>query len=65
MVDAALKVVGIGSVGTRCFIVLMFSEGNAPLIPAVQGVLSLGAGAVCGHEPVSQPRATGGHGSAV
>ncbi|MEN5301166.1 DUF2252 domain-containing protein [Pseudomonas sp. TWI628] len=32
MVDAALKVVGIGSVGTRCFIVLMFSEGNAPLI---------------------------------
>ncbi|MDV7209766.1 DUF2252 domain-containing protein [Azotobacter beijerinckii] len=30
--DAALKVVGIGSVGTRCFIVLMFSEENHPLI---------------------------------
>ncbi|SEI55273.1 Uncharacterized conserved protein, DUF2252 family [Azotobacter beijerinckii] len=30
--DAALKVVGIGSVGTRCFIGLMFSEENHPLI---------------------------------
>lgn len=32
LVDAALKVVGIGSVGTRCFIVLLFSEENHPLI---------------------------------
>ncbi len=32
VVDAAVKVVGIGSVGTRCFIVLMFSEENHPLI---------------------------------
>jgi len=32
VVDAALKVVGIGSVGTRCFIALMFSEENHPLI---------------------------------
>ena len=30
--DAALKVVGIGSVGTRCFIGLFFSEDNHPLI---------------------------------
>lgn len=30
--DAALKVVGIGSVGTRCLIALMFSEENHPLI---------------------------------
>jgi uncharacterized protein (DUF2252 family) len=30
--DAALKVVGIGSVGTRCLIVLFFSEDNHPLI---------------------------------
>ena len=30
--DAALKVVGIGSVGTRCFIGLFFSENNHPLI---------------------------------
>ena len=32
VVDAALKVVGIGSVGTRCFMALMFSEENHPLI---------------------------------
>jgi uncharacterized protein (DUF2252 family) len=30
--DFALKVVGIGSVGTRCFIALFFSEDNHPLI---------------------------------
>jgi uncharacterized protein (DUF2252 family) len=30
--DAALKVVGIGSVGTRCLIGLFFSEDNHPLI---------------------------------
>ncbi|WP_254972139.1 DUF2252 domain-containing protein [Cyanobium sp. Candia 9D4] len=30
--DAALKVVGIGSVGTRCFIALFFSEDNHPLM---------------------------------
>ena len=32
LVDAALKVVGIGSVGTRCYIMLLFSEENHPLI---------------------------------
>lgn len=32
LVDAAMKVVGIGSVGTRCFIALLFSEENHPLI---------------------------------
>ena len=30
--DFAIKVVGIGSVGTRCFIALLFSEENNPLI---------------------------------
>ncbi|HEY6610936.1 MAG TPA: DUF2252 domain-containing protein [Pseudomonas sp.] len=32
LVDSALKVVGIGSVGTRCLIALMLSEENHPLI---------------------------------
>jgi uncharacterized protein (DUF2252 family) len=31
LVDVAIKVVGIGSVGRRCWIALMMSEGNAPL----------------------------------
>jgi uncharacterized protein (DUF2252 family) len=30
--DYAVKVVGIGSVGTRCFIILFLSEENSPLI---------------------------------
>jgi uncharacterized protein (DUF2252 family) len=31
VVDAALKVVGVGSVGTRCYIVLLLDEHNEPL----------------------------------
>jgi uncharacterized protein (DUF2252 family) len=34
--DYAVKAVGIGSVGTRCFILLMFSEENHPLILQVK-----------------------------
>src|SRR5262249_32204980 len=30
--DAALKVVGIGSVGTRCYIVLLISDEDHPLL---------------------------------
>jgi uncharacterized protein (DUF2252 family) len=30
-VDAALKVVGVGSVGTRCFVALMLGEQNEPV----------------------------------
>jgi uncharacterized protein (DUF2252 family) len=36
--DAALKVVGIGSVGTRCLIGLFFSEDNHPLILQIKEV---------------------------
>jgi uncharacterized protein (DUF2252 family) len=31
LADAALKVVGVGSVGTRCYIVLLFDEHDNPL----------------------------------
>jgi uncharacterized protein (DUF2252 family) len=31
LVDIAIKVVGVGSVGRRCWIALMMSEGNSPL----------------------------------
>jgi len=34
--DFAVKAVGIGSVGTRCFVLLMFSEENHPLILQVK-----------------------------
>ena len=46
--DFALKVVGIGSVGTRCYIGLLFSEDGHPLIlqfkEAVRSVLEPYAG---------------------
>jgi uncharacterized protein (DUF2252 family) len=46
--DCALKVVGIGSVGTRCYIGLLFSEDGHPLIlqfkEAVRSVLEPFAG---------------------
>jgi uncharacterized protein (DUF2252 family) len=48
VVDAAIKVVGIGSVGRRCWIALMMSEANAPLFlqfkEAVASVLEPFAG---------------------
>jgi uncharacterized protein (DUF2252 family) len=48
LVDIAIKVVGIGSVGRRCWIALMMSEGNEPLFlqfkEAVHSVLELHAG---------------------
>jgi uncharacterized protein (DUF2252 family) len=46
--DIALKVVGIGSVGTRCYVGLLFSEDGHPLIlqfkEAVRSVLAPYAG---------------------
>jgi uncharacterized protein (DUF2252 family) len=48
-VDAAMKVVGVGSVGTRCWVVLMMSASNDPLFlqlkEAVGSVLEPFAGA--------------------
>jgi len=49
IVDAAIKVVGVGSVGRRCWIVLMMSAANDPLFlqvkEAVPSVLEPHAGA--------------------
>jgi uncharacterized protein (DUF2252 family) len=48
LVDVAIKVVGVGSVGRRCWIALMMSEGNDPLFlqfkEAVHSVLEPYAG---------------------
>jgi uncharacterized protein (DUF2252 family) len=59
LVDVAIKVVGVGSVGRRCWIALMMSEGNDPLFlqfkEAVQSVL----------EPYAGRSAYGHHGHRV
>ena len=48
LVDAAIKVVGVGSVGRRCWIALMMSESNDPLFlqfkEAVESVMEPYAG---------------------
>ena len=48
LVDVAIKVVGVGSVGRRCWIALMMSKGNEPLFlqfkEAVKSVLEPYAG---------------------
>jgi uncharacterized protein (DUF2252 family) len=48
LVDIAIKVVGVGSVGRSCWVALMMSEGNAPLFlqfkEAVNSVLEPYAG---------------------
>jgi uncharacterized protein (DUF2252 family) len=36
MVDAAFKVVGVGSVGTRCYVALMLGEQNEPVFLQVK-----------------------------
>ena len=59
VVDAAIKVVGVGSVGRRCWIALLMSEANDPLFlqfkEAVESVL----------EPFAGKSAYGHHGQRV
>lgn len=57
MVDVARKVVGVGSVGTRCWILLLEgrSTNQDPAVPADQGSRGLGARALRRHQPVREP----------
>ena len=45
-VHTAYKVVGVGSVGTRCWIMLLLGRDKGPLDPAGKGGASLRLGAV-------------------
>ena len=61
IVDMARKVVGVGSVGTRAFIVLLQGRDTAgPAVPAGQGGDPVGAGGPPAQEPVQQPGRAGG-----
>ena len=60
-VDIALKVVGVGSVGTRAWIVLLMGkDGDRSAVPAVQGGTGLRAGRVPPAERVRHPQRAGG-----
>ena len=57
-VHLARKVVGVGSVGTRAWIVLMLGrDGARPPVPPGEGGPGVGPRALPGTEPVPQPRA--------
>ena len=65
IVDMARKVVGVGSVGTRAFIVLLQGRDAAgPVVPAGQGGHRVGAGGSPAQEPLPAARRAGGAGAA-
>ena len=47
LVDVALKVVGIGSVGTLCIVALFLTVAGNPLFLAAEGGERIGAGTLC------------------
>ena len=56
LVQAAQKVVGVGSVGTRARILLMDSgDGDRTAVPAGQGGPAVGPGPLLRAQPVRQP----------
>ena len=65
-VHAARKVVGVGSVGTRAWIVLMLGRDERdPLFLQLKEAQSIGARAIPGQERVRQARTAGRRGSAT
>ena len=65
IIDMARKVVGVGSVGTRAFIVLLQGrDAQDPLFLQVKEATAIGAGGPPAQEPVPQTRRTGGAGPA-
>ena len=61
LADRALKIVGIGSVGTLCAIGLFASGDGAPAAAASEGSAELRAGAVCRRTTDQMPRRTRGN----
>ena len=65
LVDAALKVVGVGSVGTRCFIVLLAGKADLdPLFLQIKEARASVLAPVRGPVPLREPRSASGRGSA-
>ena len=57
-VDAAIKVVGVGSVGTACFMILLMARGKRTSHSPSQGGARLGPGGLCGKERLREPRSS-------
>ena len=59
LVDVAIRVVGVGSVGTRCYVALFMADGASPLF------LQIKEARASVLEPHLQPSAFGNHGERV
>ena len=57
--DLAVKVVGVGSVGTLCMIALFLADDDDPLFLQIKEARSIGARTLCGQEPAREPRPSG------
>ena len=57
LVDIARKVVGVGSVGTRSWMILLLEDGAEPAVPPGEGGRPLGAGGLRRRQRVRQRRA--------
>ena len=62
--DIAVKAVGIGSVGTYCFVGLFFSAENHPLLLQFKEACPSVLAPLCGQERIREPGPTGRHGAA-
>jgi len=58
VVDHAIKVVGVGSVGTRCAVALMQADGDDALILQIKQALGVGARTACRSERFPDARRT-------
>ena len=50
--DSAIKVVGVGSVGTRCYLALLLADGDGSTLPSSQGSTPVRAGVASRKKPV-------------
>ena len=65
LVDVAVKVVGIGSVGTLCMVLLMMSIADHPFFLQIKEANASVLEAVCWQERLRPPRRACGSGSAA
>ena len=60
--DAAIKVVGVGSVGTRCYLSLLLADEDDPLFLQFKEARTVGTGTSGTQEPLCEPGIPSGGG---
>ena len=62
--DSAIKVVGVGSVGTRCYLALLLADGSGSTLPSSEGSAPVGAGVASRKKSLCPSGYAGGGGPA-